>query len=98
MFTYLDMIAMSIGGVLLLVFIVAIKGKIDAGWVGVAWLSTISLVFFAPAIIYGLNFPATAHEITNLVKLCPDALDRIDGLPTPLSSRDLTKIYNECKP
>ncbi len=98
MFTYLDMIALSIGGVLLLVFIVAIKGKIDAGWLGVAWLSTISLVFFAPAIIYGLNFPATAPEITNLVKLCPDALDRIDGLPAPLSSRDLTKIYNECKP
>jgi hypothetical protein len=99
MFTYIDIIAMAIGGILLLGFIIAIKGKIDAGWLGVAWLSTISLIFFAPAIMYGLNFPATAHEITNLVKLCPETLDRIDGgLPAPLSYRNMIMLYNECKP
>lgn len=98
MFTYLDIIALAIGGFLLLGFVVVMKGKIDAGWLGVAWLSTISLVFFAPALIYGLNITASAHEIDNLVKLCPASKDAIDSMPQPLTSRAITKIYNECKP
>jgi hypothetical protein len=98
MFTYLDIIALTIGGCLLLGFIIRIRGNIDGGPIGVLMLSTISLIFFAPAIIYALNLPASAHDLKNLTHLCPSIEYEIDLLNAPVTERELTKFYNDCKP
>lgn len=97
MFTYTDIIALTIGGFLLLVFIIKVKGNIDGGPIGVLMLSSISLIFFTPAIIYALNLPASAHDLESLVKNCPDVRDEVDFLGPNLKSRKLTALFNQCR-
>jgi len=98
MFTYIDIIALAIGGCLLLGFIIKMRGNIDGGPIGVLMLSTISLVFFAPAIIYALNLPASAHDLENLTRLCPSIEPEIDLLDAPVTERELIRFYSDCKP
>jgi len=98
MFTYVDIIALSIGGCLLLGFIIWMRGNIDGGPAGVLMLSAISLAFFAPAITYALNLPASADNLKSLKRLCPSVEREISLLNTPITERELIKFYSDCKP
>ncbi len=98
MYTYLDIIFMAVAGCLLLGFIIKIRGHVDGGVMGVLVLSSISLAFFAPAIIYTINPIASEHDLKILVQICPSVEVDINSLNAPVKERELTRLYNECKP